>query len=104
MRYINPMAKAWSNAAKSQRRSELAAAYRRRFEREAEEFHASKHLYERTFSDQPVGEQRTMSGQEAKELNDKLFNDFLAAVTRNVEGRSLERWEVITKFVDREKK
>lgn len=45
-----------------------------------------------------------MVGREAEELNDKLFKEFLAALDRNVEGRSLERWEVVKRFVNHEKK
>lgn len=59
------------------------------------------HLYERTFSDEGVGEMRVMIGRDAKALNDELFQDFLAAVGADVEGRSLERWKVVQRFVDK---
>ena len=43
-----------------------------------------------------------MIGKDAKSLNDGLFNDFLEAMDANVEGRSLERWKVVNRFIDEE--
>ena len=40
-----------------------------------------------------------MGGREAKALNKELFEQFLVAVSTNVEGRSLERWKARKRFV-----
>lgn len=100
MRQINPMAKAWSNAAKSQRKVDVARAYRRKYNRDAEEYLESKHLFSRAFSDQYTGERRIMTGREAKKINDDLFYDYLMAMEKNVPGRSMERWKVSKKFIE----
>lgn len=63
------------------------------------EFLDGTHRYERTFSNERVGEFRVMGGREAKELNDSLFDKFLAAVEMNVKGRSLERWCLVERNV-----
>lgn len=104
MRQINPMAKAWANVAKDQRsRARTTISLRKRL-KDLADLREGTHVYERTFSDEPVGEQRMMVGREAEELNDKLFKEFLAALDRNVEGRSLERWELVKRFVNHEEK
>lgn len=62
------------------------------------DFLDATHRYERTFSDVGTGEMRLMTGREAKSINDRLFEDYLAAMDANVEGRSLERWKVVERF------
>ena len=93
MNQINPWAKAWANAGKDQ----MLAAKRRVVQRKwlASVDLNKYHRYERVFSDQGVGEFRVMSGLNAKELNEKLFKDYLRAMDKNIKGRSLERWEFI---------
>lgn len=99
MRWINPMAKAWANAERQQHRVERLRVYRQKKFKAAVEFLSGVHRYERTFSDKAVGEFRIMSGKDAKELNDKLFEDYLVAMHENRKDRSLERWKVVDQFV-----
>ena len=100
MRQINPMAKAYANAEKTYQRRERGKVIWKKRMAKGTEFLEGTHRYERTFSDQGVGEMRVLNGREAKKINDKLFEDFIAAVGANVEGRSLERWKVVERFVD----
>ena len=100
MRQINPILKSWVNAEKAyQGRERGKAAWKKRMAK-GREFLDGTHRYERTFSDQPVGETCVMNGREAKARNNKLFEDYLAAMGANIEGRSLEQWKVIERFVD----
>lgn len=103
MRQINPMAKAWSNASKSQFAKAQSRVFKKKREIKAKEYMDGIHEYERTFSDQGTGEMKIMKGEDAKALNDDLFQDFLAAVEKNKEGRSLERWKVVRRHVEQEK-
>ena len=100
MNQQNPMAKAWANAEKTYQRRERGKVIWKKQMAKGKEFLDGTHRYERTFSDQGVGEMRLMNGREAKALNDKLFEDYLAAMNANVEGRSLERWKVVERFID----
>lgn len=63
------------------------------------EFLEGTHRYERTFSDEGVGEFRVMNGREAKALNDDLFKIYLNAIDANIKGRSLEKWKVVERFI-----
>jgi hypothetical protein len=103
MRQINPMAKACANAEKTQRSRDRGKALWKKQMAKGKEFIDGTHRYERSFSDVRTGEMRVMGGREAKALNEKLFGDYLAAVGANVEGRSLERWKVVERFVDMSK-
>ena len=94
------MAKAYANAEKTYQRREREKLIWKNRMAKGKEFLDGTHRYERTFSDQGEGEMRVMNGREAKELNDKLFEDYLEAMGANVEGRSLERWKVVERFVD----
>mgnify|MGYP003649181105 CR=1 FL=1 len=95
----NPIAKAWANAEKTQHRRDLQIARRCKRNRSAVKFLESSHKYERTFSDKSTGEFKIMNGRKAKDLNDDLFQNFLAAVSKDVQGRSLERWKTVDQFV-----
>lgn len=99
MKQQNAWAKAWANAERSVAGGERARAWHRRYCREAQEYLAGRHLFARTFSDVETGERRVMTGRAAKDLNDDLFAQFLAAVEKDVPGRSLEKWSLVTKFV-----
>jgi hypothetical protein len=99
MRQINPIAKAWANAEKSDANRAKGWVKRRRRIRAGYDYLEGTHRYERTFSDIGTGEFRVMQGRKAKELNESLFERFLFAVQKNVAGRSLERWKVIERFV-----
>ena len=99
MRQINPMAKAWANVERHQHQVAKRRVYRVKSIRSAIEFLDGMHRYERTFSDKAVGEFKVMGGKEAKELNEKLFEDYLMAMHKNKKGRSLERWKVVEKFI-----
>lgn len=94
------MAKAWANVARQQHQAAKYRAYKEKRIRSAIEFLEGTHRYERTFSDNPSGELKVMSGRDAKKLNDKLFEDYLMAMHKNKPGRSLERWKVIDRFFD----
>lgn len=100
MNQQNPIKKAWANAEKSYFQHQKGKVRRQKSLSAAHEYLEGTHRYERTFSDKRVGEMRVMNGRDAKELNDKLFEDFLVAVETNVVGRSLERWGLDEKFVD----
>ena len=99
MRQINPMWKASANAEKTKMSRETGRARWRKKCAKGREFLDGTHEYERTFSDQGTGELRVMGGREAKALNKELFEQFLVAVSTNVEGRSLERWKARKRFV-----
>ncbi len=99
MRQINPMAKAWANVERHQHQVAKRRVYREKSIRSAIDFLDGMHRYERTFSDKAVGEFKVMGGREAKELNEKLFEDYLMAMHKNKKGRSLERWKVVEKFI-----
>ena len=99
MRQINPMAKAWANVERHQHQMAKRRVYREKSIRSAIDFLDGTHRYERTFSDKTVGEFKVMGGRDAKELNDKLFQDYLMAMHKNKKGRSLERWKVVEKFI-----
>lgn len=92
------MAKAWSNVEKSQRKQDLRKSYRRRRNKEANEYLDGTHLFERSFSDVKTGETKIMGGREAKDLNEYLFHKYIALCDQNCENRSLERWKLIKKF------
>lgn len=94
------MAKAYANAEKTYHRRERGKVIWKKRMAKGKEFLDGTHRYERTFSDHPVGETRVMNGREAKALNDKLFEDYLAAMGANIEGRSLEQWKVVERFID----
>lgn len=100
MNQQNPWAKAWSNAEKSHRSQELGKAKWKKRIKEGRVFLDATHKYERTFSDKGTGDEKTMNGKEAKELNDSLFDKYLIEMENNVKGRSLERWKVVEKFID----
>jgi hypothetical protein len=102
MNQINPWMKAWANAEKTQMSAARGKAKWKRKLKDGHEFLEGSHRYERTFSDQGVGEFKVMNGRDAKELNDHLFATFLKAVDKNIKGRSLERWKVVEKFVKAE--
>ena len=103
MRQINPMAKAWANAEKTHHRRERGKVIWQKRMKAGHEFLEGTHRYERTFSDQGVGEMRVMGGRDAKALNDKLFEDYLVAMEANIAGRSLERWKLTEQFVEANK-
>lgn len=103
MNQQNPWMKAWANAERTYHKKELAKVLHKKKMIKGREFLDGTHLYERTFSDKYTGERKKMNGRDAKALNDDLFQDFLAAVTNNVEGRSLERWKVVERFVEKQK-
>ena len=95
--------KAWSNAEKTHHRRERGKVVWKKRMKSGHEFLEGTHRYERTFSDKGVGEIREMHGRDAKALNDKLFQDYLVAMGANVEGRSLERWKVVERFIEANK-
>ena len=90
---------AWANA----ERNEMSAAKGKvRWQKKMKaghEFLEGMHRYERTFSDQGVGEFRVMNGREAKTINERLFNVYIDAMDTNIKGRSLEKWKVVERFV-----
>ena len=100
MKQHNPIAKAWANAEKTDHSREKTKVVRNKKIRLGYEFLEGTHRYERTFSDKGVGEMKVMNGREAKALNDKLFEDYIVAVDKNVDGRRLERWKVVERFID----
>jgi len=100
MNQINPLAKACANAEKTYHHRERAKVIWKKRMANGKNFLDATHRYERTFSDKGVGEIRVMNGREAKALNEKLFEDYLIAMDANVDGRSLERWKVIERFVN----
>lgn len=102
MRQINPWAKAWENAARSSQKQDLARARWRKSIKQGAEYLEASHRFERTFSDNGVGEFRVMNGRNAKELNEKLFKAYIRAMDRNISGRSLEKWRLVEKFVKQE--
>lgn len=104
MRQINPWAKAWANATKSSHKQDLAKAWRLKKIKDGHNFLEGVHRYERTFSDNGVGEFRVMNGRDAKELNEKLFKAYIRAMDKNIEGRSLEKWKVVERFAETETK
>lgn len=63
---------------------------------------SASHKYERRLSDKPTGETRVMLGYEAKALNDRLEKEFIAQLSANVKGRSLERWKLVERDVEPE--
>ena len=99
MNQINPIAKAWSNAEKTHHNRERGKVRWKKRMIKANEFLDGNHRYERTFSDDGVGEFKIMNGRDAKKLNDRLFEDYLVAMDKNVPGRSLERWKVTERFI-----
>jgi len=102
MRQINPWAKAWANAERSSQKQDLARARWRKSIKQGAEYLEASHRFERTFSDDGVGEFRVMNGRDAKELNEKLFRDYIKAMDKNIAGRSLEKWRLVEKFVETE--
>jgi hypothetical protein len=100
MRQINPWAKAWANAERTDINRDKWIAHKNRRIIKGNEFLEGHHLYERTFSEVSSGESRVMNGREAKALNDELFKDFLYAVEKNKKGRRLERWRVADRFAE----
>jgi hypothetical protein len=100
MNQINPWAKAWANAERTQMSAARGQAKWRHNMKNAYEFLEANHRYERTFSDQGVGEFKVMNGRDTKTLNDHLFQTYLKAMDKNIKGRSLERWKVVEKFVN----
>jgi len=101
MNTINPWAKAWANAERAQIGAAKGKARWRRHMKEGHEFLEGTHRYERTFSEQGVGEFRVMKGRDAKALNDDLFKIYLNAMNANIPRRSLERWKVVERFVEK---
>lgn len=99
MRQVNPMAKAWANAEKDYRRRERRHAFKQKYMREGKQYLDATHRFVRTFSDVDTDEVKIMTGREAKEINDKLFEQYLIAMQKNKKGRSLERWKILEKFV-----
>ena len=71
------MAKAYANAEKTYQRRERGKVIWKKRMAKGREFLDGTHRYERTFSDQGVGEMRVLNGREAKKINDKLFEDFI---------------------------
>ena len=100
MNQQNPIAKAWANAEKTYHRRERGKVIWKKRMKAGHEFLEGTHRYERTFSDVAVGEVIEMNGRDAKDLNDKLFEDYLVAMSENVVGRSLEHWKVVERFID----
>jgi len=98
---INPWAKAWANAEKSQMAGAKRKARWQKSMKHGHEFLEKTHKYERTFSDVGVGEFKIMNGREAKALNDDLFKIYIAAMNKNIKGRSLERWKLKEKFIEK---
>ena len=95
MNTFNPMMKAWANAERTQLdKAKGISSWRRRM-KSSVAYLASTRRFRRTFSDEATGEEREMTGKDAKTLNDKLFQDYLVAMDANVEGRSLERWALV---------
>lgn len=99
MRQINPWAAAWSNAVKTDRKREVAMAIRKKYFKQRTDYMNSMHLFERTFSDNGVGEFRVMSGRDVSDLNDRLLHEFIKAIDKKIVGRSLERWVLAEPFV-----
>jgi hypothetical protein len=99
MNQINPWMKAWDNAEKTQMSAAKGKVKWQKNMKNAYEFLNGSHRYERTFSDQKVGEFKIMNGRDAKELNDNLFAVYLKAMDKNIKDRSLERWCLVEKFV-----
>ena len=91
--------KAWADAEKTELNGAKAKARWHKRCRDGAKFLNATHKYERTFSDKSVSEFKLMGGREAKELNEKLFDDCLVAMDKNKKGRSLERWKVVEKFI-----
>ena len=96
---INPWAKAWANAERTEMAAAKGKARWRRSMKNGHEFLEGTHRYERTFSDEGVGEFRVMNGREAKDLNDDLFKIYLNAMDAKIKGRSLEKWKVVERFI-----
>jgi len=100
MNQINPWMKAWANAEKTQMSAARSKVKWRRKLKNGHEFLEGNHRYERTFSDQGVGEFKVMNGRDTKALNDHLFKTYLKAMDKNIKERSLERWKIVEKFVN----
>jgi len=97
MNQFNPMAKAWSNAARDYKPNRYAMRSKKTWAARKRDLLNTVETYRRTFSDVPTGETRAMMGRDAKAINDQLFEKYLAAVDLNIKGRSLERWEIVEK-------
>jgi len=96
MNQINPWMKAWGNSRKDQMLAAKRRVSQRKWLASVGSISPNEyHRYERTFSDQGVGEFRVMSGLDAKKLNEKLFEKYLKAMDKNIKGRYLERWEFV---------
>ena len=100
MNIITLMAKAVGNFETRELRRKKYQRNSARYNTDGEQFLRGIHIFARTFSSVETGEIEPMSGRVARSMNKECFDKFLYALANNVEGRSLEWWELLEAYVE----